>query len=250
MSPSRSETILTEPIIVAVPRGHRLAERSEVELRELADEEWVAARWRIGSGCGAPSPSGVSTFAAASAVCGAAPTTAVLIAARLVQGLGAALMVPCSLSLVQVAFDEAPARSRAISVWSATGALGVAGGPLGGGALIAAVGWRAIFEVNVVVGVPLLALTRIAARGAPAGPRRADLPGQLAALAAAGGLTFALIEAPSRGWTDPLVLAALGALAAGVSPWPPATDASPRRCWIPRSCDAPALSSSPSPPVC
>ncbi len=115
---------------------------------------------------------GLVLFAAASAACGAAPTAATLVAARAVQGLGAALLVPCSLALVRAAFPGDRERARALGAWGAVGGIGAAAGPLFGGAVASAVGWRAVFLVNLPLAALALLLTR---RHVPAPPRRPGL---------------------------------------------------------------------------
>ena len=95
---------------------------------------------------------GLLLFTLASALCGMAPSLAALIGARLAQGVGAALLVPCSLALLNAANPEPAARSAAIGIWAACGAAALAAGPLVGGALIASFGWRSIFLVNLPIG--------------------------------------------------------------------------------------------------
>ncbi len=155
---------------------------------------------------------GLALFAAASLACGLAPSVGALVAARVAQGLGAALAVPASLALLRVSFDDPARRARAVGVWGAMGGIGAVTGSILGGLLTSGVGWRAVFLVNVPIGLAAIAL---AARHAPAAPRPArpralDLSGHLLSLLALGSLCFGLIEAGARGWTDPLVLAAVG----------------------------------------
>jgi DHA2 family methylenomycin A resistance protein-like MFS transporter len=158
---------------------------------------------------------GLGLFALASAACGLAPVTGALVAARFVQGLGAALLVPCSLALVRVAYPDAGDRGRAVSIWIGAGGAAVAAGPVIGGLLIDALGWRAIFLVNVLVGAVGIAFTATRLTAALPVPRRIDVVGLLTALAAVGGLTFVLIEGPHLGWTGPVVLGAAAAMVLG-----------------------------------
>ena len=96
---------------------------------------------------------GLALFTAASVGCGFAPGTALLMAARALQGVGAALVVPCSLALLSHACaGDSAARARAVSLWTAAGSVTLAAGPLLGGALVNALGWRSIFLVNIPVG--------------------------------------------------------------------------------------------------
>ena len=108
---------------------------------------------------------GLWLFTLASAACGLAPSVPVLVAARLLQGLGAALLVPSSLALLRAAYSDAADRARAVGVWGGVAGVGAASGPIVGGALVAALSWRAVFFVNVPVGLVALLL---AARHLPA----------------------------------------------------------------------------------
>uniref|UniRef100_UPI0025867F81 MFS transporter n=1 Tax=Pseudomonas sp. TaxID=306 RepID=UPI0025867F81 len=105
---------------------------------------------------------GFGLFSAASLGCALAPGLAALVGWRLVQGLGAALLVPTSLSLLQQAFDNDHERSRAVGWWGAGGAVALAAGPVVGGLLIAAFGWRSLFFINVPVGMIGLWLAALA----------------------------------------------------------------------------------------
>ena len=161
---------------------------------------------------------GFILFTAASLGCALAPTAMLLIAARAIQGVGAAILVPNSLALLNHAYPDAKARGRAVAMWAAGASLALTAGPFVGGALITLVGWRAIFLVNLPIGLAGLWLTwRFAAETPRLQQREFDLPGQIAAVAALGLLAGALIEAGQRGWADPLVLTGFAmAAAAGV----------------------------------
>jgi EmrB/QacA subfamily drug resistance transporter len=161
---------------------------------------------------------GVGGFALASAACGFAATTGQLIAARAVQGIAAALLVPGSLALLSASFDEAR-RGRAIGTWSGFGAITAAVGPLLGGWLLDHTSWRWVFFLNLPLAV---AVVVIAARYVPESrdtdaPRQLDIPGALLAAAGLGGLTFGLIESSRLGWRDPLILGTLLAGAAALA---------------------------------
>ena len=148
---------------------------------------------------------GLIGFGITSALCAVAPTAEFLIAARALQGIAGALLVPSSLALVTATFpgDE---RGAAIGSWTAWTGMAFVIGPLGGGALIEFVSWRWIFAINV----PLVLVTLAMARGVPES-RDEEAPGEIdyvgAVLASFGlaGPVFALIEQPIYGWTDPLV---------------------------------------------
>ena len=151
---------------------------------------------------------GFAIFTLASAACALAPTAAILIAARALQGLGAAILVPNSLSLLSHAYGDERERGRAVGIWAAGASLALTAGPLVGGGLIALVGWRSIFLVNLPIGLLGLALTwRYASETTRSAQREIDLPGQLAAMAALGCLAGALIEGGSEGWGSTLVIA-------------------------------------------
>ncbi|MBO0821965.1 MAG: MFS transporter, partial [Nocardiopsaceae bacterium] len=112
---------------------------------------------------------GLAGFAVASAACGLAPSLPVLIAARVVQACAGAVMLPSSLALVRQAHPGPAARARAVAMWSAGGATAMAAGPVLGGVLTSALGWRAIFFVNL----PVAAVTLALAARAPRAPRLA-----------------------------------------------------------------------------
>ena len=151
---------------------------------------------------------GFAIFTAASAGCALAPSAAILIAARGVQGLGAAILVPNSLALLSHAYTDEKVRGRAVGVWAAGASLALTAGPLVGGGLIALIGWRSIFFVNLPIGLAGLWLTwRYAGETTRSPQREVDLAGQIAAIAALGCLAGAIIEAGAAGWTDRFVVA-------------------------------------------
>ena len=150
---------------------------------------------------------GFVLFTAASVACGLAPTMPFLIGARAVQGVGAAVLVPCSLALLSHAYPEARARSRAVGLWAAGASVGLSAGPLVGGLLIAGLGWRSIFFINVPLGVGAIWLTMRHATETTRSPERGvDLPGQTLAIVALLVLAAATVEGGRRGFTDAFVL--------------------------------------------
>ncbi|GHF32375.1 MFS transporter [Streptomyces mashuensis] len=163
---------------------------------------------------------GLTAFVAASAVCGAAGSPAVLVAGRLAQGAGAAFLVPASLALLQAAYPDRAVRARAIALWGAMAALAFGAGPAVGGLLLAGLDWRAAFWVNLPVGALALWLT---ARHVNGSGRRTGVAGRTDPLGQALGvvsllaLAGALNEAGGRGWTSPLVLGAAALGAAGLT---------------------------------
>jgi EmrB/QacA subfamily drug resistance transporter len=149
---------------------------------------------------------GLAGFGLTSALCAVAPGAVLLIAARALQGIAGALLVPSSLALITAVFpgDE---RGGAIGSWTAWTGIAFVVGPLGGGALIELVSWRWIFAINVPLVLVTLSLVRA---GVPesrdeAASRRIDYLGALLASLGLAGPVFALIEQPSYGWHDPLV---------------------------------------------
>ena len=159
---------------------------------------------------------GFVLFMVASAVCGLAPDLGVLIGARAVQGVGAAVLVPSSLTLLNHAYTEPGARAHAVGLWLAGASLALSGGPLIGGVLIAALDWRAIFFINVPVALVGIYLTlRHATETSQSSDRGVDVGGQVLAVLTLTALVAATIEGGARGFGSPLVLAgfALAALA-------------------------------------
>ena len=160
---------------------------------------------------------GLTLFAIASVVCGVAPGTGMLIAARALQGVGAAFVVPCSLALLTHACgDDGAARARAISLWTAGGSVTLSTGPLLGGVLVDALGWRSIFLVNIPIGAAGIWWAWRTVAETPRRDGALDLPGQALALLTLLGLTGAIIEAGRLGMDAPLVIAGFaGALLCG-----------------------------------
>ncbi|MEU7060675.1 MFS transporter [Streptomyces sp. NPDC046197] len=178
---------------------------------------------------------GVVVFTAASAACAFAPSAPFLVAARLVEGLGAAFIVPGSLALLQQAYPAPAARSRAFGLWGSMAGIAASAGPLLGGLLVSTVGWRWVFLINLPVGAACLALTLRHVAPSPRHTARAvDWPAQCAVVAAVALLTAALNEAGRRGWSDPAVLAGIGlaalaAVAFAVREWLARSPALPLR---------------------
>lgn len=154
---------------------------------------------------------GLATFTAASALCAAAPDLGVLIAARALQAVGAAAMIPTSLSLMVVA-RPAEQRARAVRLWTAAGALPGAFGPFVGG-LLADSGWRWIFVVNVPVGLATLAAARrrLPREQQPPTGRSPDLVGSLLLVGGIGCLTLAIVQTDAWGWGSAKTLTSTGA---------------------------------------
>jgi MFS transporter, DHA2 family, methylenomycin A resistance protein len=157
---------------------------------------------------------GFAIFTTASLACALAPDVPILIAARAVQGLAAAILVPNSLALLNHAYPGEHARAQAVAIWAAGASLALTAGPLVGGFLIAIAGWRSIFLVNLPIGLAALWLTwRYAQETTRSPERKLDVPGQVSAILALGCLAGALIEGGNLGWSDPYVLAGFAAFA-------------------------------------
>ena len=155
---------------------------------------------------------GFAIFTAASVACALSANATMLIVARAVQGLGAAILVPNSLALLSHAYPDDKARGRAVGIWAAGASLALTAGPLVGGGLIALVGWRSIFLVNLPIGLAGLWLSwRYASETTRSPQREIDLPGQLAAIAALGCLAGAIIEGGTLGWSNPIVISGFAA---------------------------------------
>ena len=150
---------------------------------------------------------GLVSFALLSLLSALSFSASVVIVLRVLLGVAGALLVPGSLSLIAAAYPNPAARAKALGVWAAVSGTGLVAGPLLGGVLTQAFGWRAIFVVNVPVALVALALARHAP-ATPAVPRRTDVAGQVSAVVALSTLTYALTEGGTSGWLSVSVLAA------------------------------------------
>ncbi|MDR8412969.1 MFS transporter [Nonomuraea sp. 3-1Str] len=157
---------------------------------------------------------GVAVFALGSLLSAFAPGLGVLVGLRAVLGAAGAACVPASMAVIARLYPAPAERTRAVAAWAAISGAAVAAGPVAGGALVDLAGWRAIFLVNVPIGLLVLALTAGRGLACPRGERRIDWPAQLAACAVLALLTDALIAAGSRSWAHAAVSAIATALAA------------------------------------
>jgi MFS transporter, DHA2 family, methylenomycin A resistance protein len=188
----------------------------------LADQQWVVASYTVALAAAMLTAGamgdrfgsrrvcllGLATFALASVLCAVAPTASVLIAARTLQGIGAAALLPCSLALIVQHFPQPRERAHALGVWGGISGIGMASGPVVGGVLVELAGWRSIFLVNVPV--CLAAIVMIGRWATESPPRRSgplDVAGLVLGTLALAGLACGLIEAGQRGWTHPVPLA-------------------------------------------
>src|SRR5580693_2785484 len=162
---------------------------------------------------------GLAIFTLSSLTAGLAGSGGVLIAARAVQGLGAALLMPATLAIIGHAFTDVRERTAAIGIWSAIGALGLALGPVVGGLISQHIHWGWIFLINVPIGVVTfaIAIPSVAESRADLESRRLDVPGLITSAVALTSLTYALIEGHDRGWTSGQILGAFGLAAAATA---------------------------------
>ncbi|GAA1353917.1 MFS transporter [Streptomyces beijiangensis] len=150
---------------------------------------------------------GLVVFTVGSLLCSIAPNLESLVAFRMVQAVGGSMLNPVAMSIITNTFTEPRERARAIGVWGGVVGISMAAGPLIGGLLVDSVGWRSIFWVNLPVGLAALLLTwRYIPESRAPKARRPDPVGQLLIIALLGSLTYAIIEAPSAGWTSPVIL--------------------------------------------
>ncbi len=161
---------------------------------------------------------GGTVFGAGSLLCGVAPSVAVLLAGRVLAGLGAALLVPGSLTIIRVVFENPRQRAVAIGLWSTSSGLALAVGPPAGGVIVAGLGWRWVFLLNASLAAALvLAAARLLPRlERTAGRGRFDWLAAILSSAAVAMLALAVIEGQDRGWTSVPVLAAFAAGAAAL----------------------------------
>jgi EmrB/QacA subfamily drug resistance transporter len=161
---------------------------------------------------------GLAIFTGASLACGLAPTAGFLIGARVVQGVGAALMNPSTLSIITATFPPRQ-RGMAIGIWAGVSALALAIGPLLGGVITQHISWSWIFFINVPVGVLGIVVARFVIEESrdTSAEQRLDLPGLLTSAIALFALTYALIEANSYGWTSARILALFAVAAVGLA---------------------------------
>jgi EmrB/QacA subfamily drug resistance transporter len=160
---------------------------------------------------------GLAAFSLGSLLCSVAPSLGFLVAFRGLQAVGGSMLNPVAMSIIANTFTDKAGRAKAIGMWGSVAGLSLASGPVLGGVLVSAIGWRSIFWINVPVGLFAIVLTqRFIPESRAERPRRFDLPGQLLVMALLGCLTAGIIEGPRSGWgSAPIVaLFAVAALAA------------------------------------
>ena len=157
---------------------------------------------------------GLGVFSVASLLCSFAPTVELLVAFRVLQGVGASMLNPVAMSIITNTFTDPRERAQAVGVWGAVFGASMALGPIVGGALVSTAGWRWIFLMNIPLGLVAIALTlRFVPESRAAKARRFDPVGQALVIVLLAAVTYGIIEAPNAGWTAPQILAAFGAAA-------------------------------------
>jgi EmrB/QacA subfamily drug resistance transporter len=157
---------------------------------------------------------GLVLFTLGSLLCSLAPTQGWLIVFRMLQAIGGSMLNPVAMSIIRNVFTDPRERAQAIGMWGATVGISLALGPVLGGALVQSAGWRSVFWINIPVGLAALALTmRFVPESRAPHPRRIDPIGQALVIVLLGSLTYAIIEAPSSGATQSVVLFAVAAFA-------------------------------------
>ncbi|MFC5654404.1 MFS transporter [Streptomyces nogalater] len=157
---------------------------------------------------------GLAVFTAGSVLCSLAPNLELLVVFRMIQAVGGSMLNPVAMSIITNTFTDPRERARAIGVWGAVVGIAMAAGPLVGGLLVQSVNWRAIFWLNLPVGLAALLLTwRYVPESRAPRARRPDPVGQLLVIALFGALTYAIIEAPESGTGPVLPFAAIAVAA-------------------------------------
>lgn len=144
--------------------------------------------------------SGFAIFTIASIGCGLSNNMSMLIGMRIVQGVGAALLVPTSLMLIRLTFEDPDKRRSAVAMWGACGGIALAAGPVMGGLLIEYLGWRSVFWINVPIGILAIGLVMHYAPPSPRIERQVDVPGQISIAMCLASLTYGLTELSGQGW--------------------------------------------------
>jgi EmrB/QacA subfamily drug resistance transporter len=151
---------------------------------------------------------GLSLFTLGSWLCSLAPSLSLLIAFRILQGIGGSMLTPTALGIITNTFTRPAERAKAIGVWDGVSGLSMAMGPVAGGILIGSVGWRGIFWANIPVGLAAISLTALLIPDSKAEKgRRADPAGQILVITMLGSLAYAIIQGPSFGWVSPQIIA-------------------------------------------
>jgi EmrB/QacA subfamily drug resistance transporter len=155
---------------------------------------------------------GLTVFSVASLLCSLAPSVGLLVAFRVLQAVGASMMNPVAMSIITNTFTDPRERAQAVGIWGAVFGVSMALGPIVGGTLVSAAGWRSIFLINLPIGLAAIVLTvRCIPESRAPKPRRFDPVGQVLVVVLLAALTYGIIEAPSLGWSSAPILAAFSA---------------------------------------
>jgi DHA2 family methylenomycin A resistance protein-like MFS transporter len=160
---------------------------------------------------------GLALFGAGASLTGLAPSPPLALVGRVVQGVGPALLVPCSLAIVRATFHDARQRAAAIGLWSASAGAALAVGPVLGGVVVGGLSWRYVFFLNVPLSAALIVLAVLVPRDRAQAHGRFDWPGLALATAGVAALAFAVIEGHDLGWASPAILAGFAAGAAALA---------------------------------
>jgi EmrB/QacA subfamily drug resistance transporter len=151
---------------------------------------------------------GLATFSLGSLACSLSPSLGFLIAFRGLQAIGGSMLNPVAMSIIADTFTDKAGRAKAIGMWGSVAGLSLASGPVLGGLLVSAIGWRSIFWINIPIGLIAIALTgRFVPESRAEHPRRLDPPGQFLVIALLGCLTAGIIEGPRNGWESAPIVA-------------------------------------------
>jgi EmrB/QacA subfamily drug resistance transporter len=160
---------------------------------------------------------GLAVFSSASLLCSLAPSAGLLVAFRILQAVGGSMLNPVAMSIITNTFTDPRERAQAVGVWGAVFGLSMALGPVLGGGVVSSIGWRAIFYVNIPIGLAAIVLTlRFIPESRAPRPRRFDPVGQTLVIVLLSTLTYGIIEAPARGWSSAVIVAAFTAAAASL----------------------------------
>jgi EmrB/QacA subfamily drug resistance transporter len=161
---------------------------------------------------------GLVVFSLASLMCSLAPNVELLVAFRVLQAVGGSMLNPVAMSIVANTFTDPRERAQAVGIWGAVFGISMALGPIVGGTVVDAFGWRPIFWINLPVGLAAIALTlRLVPESRAPRARRFDPVGQVLVIVLLAALTYGIIEAPALGWSSPAIVAAFAASAAALA---------------------------------
>src|SRR3954465_1733510 len=151
---------------------------------------------------------GLAVFSLASLLCSLAPNVELLVAFRVLQAVGGSMLNPVAMSIIANTFTDPRERAQAVGIWGAVFGISMALGPIVGGTVVASVGWRSIFWINIPVLLAAIILTlRFVPESKAPRPRRFDPVGQVLVIVLLSALTYGIIEAPALGWSSPGIVA-------------------------------------------